>query len=470
MTLTGHAHHFLSRLDRLSVPHLDIALSLYRDDPLLRHILNTARVPEGMERVAISLADPEKGPFLIVTRSGKFVTCLGAGMSAKNLHVITREKLDAITEKVITWRERTDRFLNSTGNATELMRALYERAQWLTREQFEGIAVWQPFLAHELLRWMLEEAKAVDHMRELLLREVPKNGKLHRRWDETLHGLWCRMWTLGHLSVLAAMDGKAPYEELPESARKAISGLAYARVAVSQGLVGNALRGLWGAARLGEDLFSYYEKAHEEADNVIEVADSALTFAAIGLRYPALREEVRRALSPSAPVPEGRSHLASVRKALTNVFLSDDEDPTDLPTRLARIGADLAVVLGKRAPPSSPYHFKAAEDAPRDLARSVLLLIDGCYLADQKLLTVMIMALPWLARVKPEELYLPADYLAAIRAPYDPDHALTLLRQDRRRLKNVRAAEAKAEQAGPARSAPCPCGSGKKYKRCCGDR
>ncbi|MDI1445662.1 SEC-C domain-containing protein [Polyangium sp. 6x1] len=470
MTLTGHAHHFLSRLDRLSVPHLDVALSLYRDDPLLRHILNAARVPEGMERVAISLADPEKGPFLIVTRDGKFVTCLGAGMGVRDRHVITREQLDAITEKVITWRERTNRFLNSTGNATELMRALYERGQWLTREQFEGIAVWQPFLALELFKWMIEEAKAIDHLRDLLLREVPKNGKLHRRWDETLHGLWCRTWTLGHLSVLAAMDGMAPYQELPASARKAMSGLAYARPAVSQGLVGNALRGLWGAARLGDHLFPYYKKAHEEAANVIEVADSVFTFAAIGLRYPALRAEVREALSPSVPVPEGRSHLASVRRALTNVFLSDDEDPTDLPTRLARIGADFAVTLGKRAPSSSPYHFKAAADAPRDLARSALLLIDGCYLADRELLTVMIMSLPWLARAKPEELYLPADYIAAVRAPFEPDYALALLRQDRRRLKDVRAAEAKEQQTGPARSAPCPCGSGKKYKRCCGER
>ncbi|HVK65983.1 MAG TPA: SEC-C domain-containing protein [Polyangium sp.] len=470
MTLTGHAHHFLSRLDRLSVPHLDVALSLYRDDPLLRHILETARVPEGMERVAISLADPREGPFLIVTRGGKFVTCLGAGMGVRNLHVITRERLDAITEKVTTWRERTDRFLNSTGNAAELMRALYERAQWLTREQFESIAVWQPFLAVELMRWMVDEAKAVDHMRNLLLREVPKNGKLHRRWDETLHGLWCRMWTLGHLSLLAAMGGKELYQELPEPARKAMSGLAYARPAVAQGLVGNAFRGIWGAARLGEVLLPYYEKAHEEADNILEIADSALTFTAIGLRYPALRAGVRQALSPSAPVPEGRSHLVSLRKSLTNVFLSDDEDPADLPSRLARVGADLAVILGKRTPPSSPYHFKDAADAPRDLARGALLLIDGSFLADHKLLPVMVMALPWLARAKPEELYLPADYIAAVRAPYEPEYALMLLRQDRTRLKNYRAAEAKAEQAGPARSAPCPCGSGKKYKRCCGDR
>jgi uncharacterized protein YecA (UPF0149 family) len=32
----------------------------------------------------------------------------------------------------------------------------------------------------------------------------------------------------------------------------------------------------------------------------------------------------------------------------------------------------------------------------------------------------------------------------------------------------VRAAEAKSTARQPGRNEPCPCGSGKKYKRCCG--
>jgi len=34
-----HAHHFLSRLDRVSLPHVELALGLYRDDDMLRYIL-----------------------------------------------------------------------------------------------------------------------------------------------------------------------------------------------------------------------------------------------------------------------------------------------------------------------------------------------------------------------------------------------------------------------------------------------
>ncbi len=469
MTLTGHAHHFLSRLDRLSVPHLDVALSLYRDDDLLRHILKTARVPEGMERVALSLADPVKGPFIIVTRGGKFVTCLGEGMVASNLHVIPRGQLDTITENVTTWRERTDRFMKSRDNAGELMRALYERAQWLTREQFEGIAVWQPFMAVDLLKWMLEEFRAVDKMRGLLLREVPKSGKLHRRWDETLHALWCRMWTIGHLSVLAAMDGQSPYQALPAPARATIAELPYGRCSVSHGLIGNAIRGIWGAARLGAEVFATYKRENAKAYNVLELVETTLTLTTMGLRHPALRAEAKAALSPDAERPAGADHVLPLRKVLTQLFADEEaREPGALLGRFEAVGAELAVTLAKRSPPKSPYHFNVVADVPRDIRRGVVLLLDSSFQTEQRLIPEMILAVPWLAMAKPEELYLPSDYLASIRTPYDPAYALELLCADRSRVKVANAAAAKAQQPGLVRSAPCPCGSGKKYKRCCG--
>lgn len=66
----GHAHHFLSRLDRVSLPHSELALGFYNDVPLLQFILKSVRLPEGATRVAVSLNHPESGPFLVVTRDG----------------------------------------------------------------------------------------------------------------------------------------------------------------------------------------------------------------------------------------------------------------------------------------------------------------------------------------------------------------------------------------------------------------
>src|SRR5437868_5822278 len=108
MAPTGHQHHFLSRLDRVSAPQVELALSLYRDVPLLRFILEKARLPEGAERAAISLEHPAEGPFIVVTRDGKFVTCLGKGMSPGELPIITRGQLDGIAAKAEDLRERME--------------------------------------------------------------------------------------------------------------------------------------------------------------------------------------------------------------------------------------------------------------------------------------------------------------------------------------------------------------------------
>jgi hypothetical protein len=90
---TGHAHHFLQRLDRLSRPHLEIALALYRAPEVIGFALAHAGLPSRAGRVAISLDHPDLGPFLIVTRDRRFVTCLGEGMGHGH-PVITRTQLE----------------------------------------------------------------------------------------------------------------------------------------------------------------------------------------------------------------------------------------------------------------------------------------------------------------------------------------------------------------------------------------
>lgn len=73
--------------------------------------------------------------------------------------------------------------------------------------------------------------------------------------------------------------------------------------------------------------------------------------------------------------------------------------------------------------------------------------------------------LPWSARAKPEDLYLPADYHRALHVPWTPEHTLGLFRETARVLKRA----AHKPQQGPARNGPCPCGSTKKYNRCCAE-
>ena len=93
---TGHDHHFLTRLARVSAKEIDLALSLYRDAAVVKAILASPLFPKTADRVAISLDHPKRGPFVIVARNGHFVTCLGRGMSPRRRPIISRDELDAI--------------------------------------------------------------------------------------------------------------------------------------------------------------------------------------------------------------------------------------------------------------------------------------------------------------------------------------------------------------------------------------
>src|SRR5450432_3293146 len=111
----GHAAHFLTRLDRLEAAHVELALTLYNDVELLLEILRRAKVPDEAERACISLGDPERGPFLVVTRAGRFVTCLGEGMSPGPHPIVTRQQLDGFAAKMADLRARIEMSKRFTG-------------------------------------------------------------------------------------------------------------------------------------------------------------------------------------------------------------------------------------------------------------------------------------------------------------------------------------------------------------------
>ncbi|MBK9259942.1 MAG: hypothetical protein IPM54_08920 [Polyangiaceae bacterium] len=145
----GHAHHFLSRLDRISMPQVELALTLYRDEGLLRYLFDRVHVPQQAERVALSLEDSEEGPFLILTRDGRFVTCLAKGMKVSNLPIVTRGQLDVVATRVGDLRERMQaaQQLAGGGGVKALLRRIYETADEFSREDFVAVSALQPLYA-----------------------------------------------------------------------------------------------------------------------------------------------------------------------------------------------------------------------------------------------------------------------------------------------------------------------------------
>ena len=76
---------------------------------------------------------------------------------------------------------------------------------------------------------------------------------------------------------------------------------------------------------------------------------------------------------------------------------------------------------------------------------------------------LLLCALLPMARLDPEQLYLPKDFLPIVQRPWIPEHSLALV--DGLRLPPPEPARA---APAPGRNDPCPCGSGKKHKRSCG--
>ena len=98
-----HAIHFLERLQRANEEQTNLALELYNDSERVRFVLEQASLPAGPERVALSIDPSDEGPYVLVTREGKFVTCLGRGMGF-NVPLIEYERLQALVRKLIERR------------------------------------------------------------------------------------------------------------------------------------------------------------------------------------------------------------------------------------------------------------------------------------------------------------------------------------------------------------------------------
>jgi len=468
----GHAHHFLSRLDRVSFDHVELSLALYRDEPLLRHILASARIPEQSERVAISLDHPEEGPFLVITRDGHFVTCLGAGMRPKNLFVISREKLDAIMHKTEVLRERFAQARALAGDRAgrvALIRRIYEAGPELSREEMRKLVAIQPFLWPQFFDWMLEAHRAVYDIRQILLREHRRTDKLAPRHDDLLSVYWKFCWTTGHLLALSVAGAPTQFEGMSSADIESIARLDCWRIGLETGIMGITLRGVWATARLGKLALPQQKRRYQGAERYIDVVSAGLSLLAIGQRHARLRAEVGKTL-------EARPKLVGTDLVTELVHYAAEQladqwhtwlDTPDVYASLHREnGADLAVFAARTVPPGSPYRFTKMDDVPEDLANCLAAISPLEWMDSPEWNTSLGASALWAARASLEDLYLPADYINAAQGLWTKDWARLALQSAREDFLWARQSDQGPQ--GPARKAPCPCGSGKKYKRCCG--
>ncbi len=453
----GHDEHFLSRLDRVKPAHVEFALGLYRDHELVHHVLERAPLPESAERVAISMEHPRKGPFVVVARTGRFVTVLKEGMSTGDLPIVTREQFDPIAGRFKSARAKLKRAGEVVGTESELHRLfgrIVQSGHEMCREDFESLALLQPMLGPTCLSLFVSMGAQVDEQRTRMLLLASRSPRAIA--DADLRSYWRRIFGMGHLLLLSLAGDEELRTHLPKIVDEAETTMTH--LAVDQRVAGLAMRGAWAAALVGAGLYPSYRKNLTEESNEL-FFDALFGITAIGLRNPARRGEARGILasaSQAKDLPPDRKPLLEVATAvLEGTGITPMEDVIEL-------GRARCMTAGERAPLGSPYHFARPEDVPEEWARTAAVdgVEDPC---DPGHAAALLRMLPTVVALAPGDFYFPRAYARPFDHRWSRETVLEILRRF-----PVEKGETVVKGEKVGRNEPCPCGSGKKYKRCHG--
>ena len=468
----GHDEHFLSRLERLDREHAEIALGLYYDHGLVDYLLKHVALPDAAERVALSLDDPKEGPFVIVSRDGHFVTCLGRGMKLSgDRPVVTRHKLDQLSERVGGLREligeaRSDRFASTK----RMMRRIMNAADGMSREEFDDTARWMPLLGRH---FVLGALHATNLNRSTWLRILRTRAAALPKCEELLRSYWDSTWALAHFATLlgtdrgeslagafAVLDAKAAWPA-PKSD-------LFPGALVELTVTCFAARGAWITSRAPKLLFADLKRQYIEGGDARSTFSNALGLSAIGLRHSSYQAEVGKVLERmprAAPDESDRAaFMRQIRVVLRKGLEMGIDNGDDLRDHLVRNARWLLAQLGARETRGgAAWLASMPDDAAVALFVSLPVPLFGEGL--RGMLNVLEW-LPWISRARASDFYLPERYVVTRRGPWKVTDALMLVkpRLDAERRKRQPA----VAPPKPGRNERCPCASGSKYKRCCG--
>jgi hypothetical protein len=455
----GHDHHFLQRLDRVSAEQVELALGLYNDAELVKTVLTRAKLPDEAERVAISMDHPATGPFLIVSRSGRFVTCLGPGMRVSNLPVITRVELDSIATKLTGLREQIKRaraVAPTNSELSRLMQRIGRAGHALPREDFRSLELWAPLMWQ---RYLIAYVQLTEQVESQKVELVHYEG--HKETDAVLQSFWNQVHGLGHMAMLAAAADHEDWEQIGKQYLQ--FKYTYSRSTTAQDIMSVALRGAFCAAIRGPVMIASYEQALH-ADELMDTGyDAIIGLLAIGCRHESLREPVKKMLREAKEIWAKKGGPLEWRAVMADVALPMLDGPVEYGEKAILAGREVIFNHREGLPKDSPYRFEAPEAVPQDLALSVFTNAPNEWRSEISPITMMSFV-PYVARSKAEDLYVPRGLSKQLLPPWERSQTIELLERygRRRHVETVRV----DNKVG--RNDPCPCGSGKKYKKCHG--
>ena len=472
----GHDEHFLRRLDRVSDHHVELSLTLYRDEELLREVLSRADLPPGAERLAISLNDPTEGPFVIVTRTGKFVTCLGEGMRVGNdLVVLTRPRLDAAISKVERMRERIAKVEmlereGHDGTAQKLFAKLASDGLRFCREDAETlIEVW-PLIGRDASANFTELVHGMNQYGDFIARL--RFDKLRPTERQMVHHFGRIAWSASNLIVLTTELDSSEYFDDLDAARDVDARVILWRALFRFGSFSHCARVLWSIGQRRKRALEPLRDLHGVTDlEATLMREFGLGVVAIGT--PKVRAEAIKALSRKldGSLASGATPRDEALHELRGFAGQCGEVVRAMLAAEAECDAHY-VAYGRRIAASLLCHVEGVEvtqditdGIPEDVARAMMPNLPHSWAAGQGS-HVMSMALPWLARAKPAELFLPRAF--AERIPAANEDEVEVMMTAYAEARGLKQSTVRNEAPKVGRNDPCTCGSGKKYKRCCG--
>ncbi|HEV8325673.1 MAG TPA: SEC-C metal-binding domain-containing protein, partial [Myxococcota bacterium] len=376
-----------------------------------------------------------------------------------------RGQLDGVAAKHEELRARmalAETLTGGKGETRRLLDRIGEAGDELSREEFVALTAWSPIMAMSFLREMLRVHVKIDAALPRLLRME----RARPRDIEHLRTFWRSSWAMGHLLLLAAVDDRTLLDGMPQGALEQLAGISTPLVRLGSSYL--AVRAAWAIGRLGKPLLAQAKRRLGEATNLGLLVDAVVDLAAIGVRHTRLWAEVRKALWGAAADPADTSRAAALarhRRLLVGVLDHALASPEETRADLVHWARENYVACSAGLPAGSPYLFQRPEDVPEPLAFEIAVNIDCDFLNNGEDLQTLLETVVLTARGPAEALYLPGESMRAMHLAWTPERSLELLDRVRRYNGKARPVEAAPK---PGRNEPCLCGSGKKYKRCCG--
>lgn len=453
--------HFLGRtVERLDRADVEFAMGLWQEPDTVRMLLAELRLPAGENRVALGLGvTGDDGPWLVVTREGQFVTCLAEGMSPGACHVVPAHRFASVLARVKRWIAEADAANARVpqDRARAFVRRLLKIGPWMTREDFRVYAAWQPALLGHYVSMYAGQLK-------LLLESIDALGRPRQRprklVEPVLRYHWDAFYSIQAVMPLLALEGRA------RDVAPLVCGSNGLFLAGS-GEFTALLRTAWAAGRFGKPVVAELKQVFRSDGNAVKRFAAFVALLTVAVRHRALRAEVSKVLvvgTDSARLGENDVLSPAWRRRVVEQVLDDTAATRKSflgigQTFVAQIGQDRGGALRARWP--------EAAAVPEDVAAPMLLLANNLVQSNQTSLTAAAFAPAWLGDVEAGELFLAADDAALLREPctfedtlglYERLHAATAAGPEPIRVSKV------------GRNEACPCGSGNKAKRCCGER